>query len=148
MNRIVLSLTFSLLSGIAFAGQPMDVVKPFYADPGSELGAENVDKYTGKANEVMKLSNDPSSDGACIDFMLSVDAQDFEEDVLKKSLNITEALAGDQATVVATFKLFKDDTEDKEIDWEMEKVDGAWKIADIYPKDKSWKLTTFDCAAQ
>lgn len=145
MKRIILSFAFSLFSGIAFAGQPMDVVKPFYADPGSELGAENVDKYTGKAHEVMKLSNDPSSDGSCIDFMMSVDAQDFDEAELKKTLDVTEALAGDQATVVATFKLFK---EDKEIHWEMEKVDGAWKIADIYPKDKSWKLTGFDCAAQ
>jgi Protein of unknown function (DUF3828) len=145
MKRIILTLAFSLMSGIAFAAQPMDVVTPFYADPGSELGAENVDKYTGKANEVMKLSNEPTEEGACIDFMMSVDAQDFDEDVLKKSLNITEALAGDQATVVATFKLFKEDTEDKEIDWEMEKVDGAWKIADIYPKDKSWQLTKMEC---
>ncbi len=148
MKRIVLSLAFSLVSGVAFAAQPMDTVKPFYSDPGSELGTENLDKYTGKAYDVMKAANDASSDGACIDFMMSVDAQDFDEDVLKKTLDVNEALAGDQATVWATFKLFKEDTDAKEIDWEMEKVDGVWKIADIYPKDKSWKLTTFDCAAQ
>ena len=145
MKRFLLTLSFTLAASVAFAAQPMDTVKPFYADPGSELGAENLDKYTGKAYDVMKLSNDPSADGACIDFMMSLDAQDFDEDVLKKSLNITEALAGDQATVVATFKLFKEDTEDKEIDWEMEKVDGVWKIADIYPKDKSWQLTKMEC---
>ncbi len=142
MKRIVLSLAFSMLSGIAFAGQPMDVVKPFYADPGSELGAENVDKYTGKANEVMKLSNDPSNDGACIDFMMSLNAQDFDEAELKKTLDITEALAGDYATVVATYKIFN---EPMEINWEMEKVEDTWKIADIYPKDKSWQLTKFEC---
>lgn len=145
MKHILLTLSLTFAVGAAFAAQPMDTVKPFYSDPGSELGAENVDKYTGKAYEVMKLSNDPTNDGACIDFMMSLDAQDFDDDVLKKSLNITEALAGDHATVVATYNLFKDDTEEKEIDWEMEKVDGVWKIADIYPKDKSWQLTKMDC---
>ncbi len=145
MKHILFMLSLIFVSSTAFAAQPMDVVTPFYSDPGSELGAENLDKYTGKANEVMKLSTDSTNDGACIDFMMSLDAQDFDDDVLKKSLNITEALAGDQATVVATFKLFKDDKEEKEIDWEMEKVDGAWKIADIYPKDKSWQLTKMEC---
>ena len=142
MTRILLTLCFTLASSAVFAAQPMDTVKPFYADPGSELAAENLDKYTGKAYDIMKLASEPTEDGACIDFMMSLDGQDFDEAELKKTLDITEALAGDYGTVVATFDLFKDK---KEIDWEMEKVDGVWKIADIYPKDKSWQLTKMEC---
>ncbi len=146
MKRLILSAAFALMAAPAFAQDPTEAVQYFYNDPGSELATENRDRFVGKAKEVLDAADKEadSDNGACIDFMLSVDGQDFDEDELKKSLNLAGAMAGDSASVEATFKQFG---EDVKINWTLEKVGDEWKISDIASAKNDWKLTTIDCSA-
>ncbi len=145
MKRLVLSAALAFCAAPAFAADPTEAVKFFYNDPGSELSTENRDRFTGKAKDVLDAADKEadSDEGACIDFMLSVDGQDFDEDELKKSLNLAGSIAGDSATVKATFKQFG---EDAEIIWSLEKAGEDWKVSDIASVKNEWKLTGIDCS--
>ena len=57
---------------------------------------------------------------------------------------INAGIAGDTATVKATFKQFG---EDAEIIWSLEKAGDGWKISDIASPKNEWKLTGIDCSA-
>ncbi len=144
MKRLILSAALVLIAAPAFAQDPTEAVQFFYNDPGSELATENRDRFVGKAKEVLDESDKEGEDGPCIEFMLSVDGQDFDEDELKKSLNLAGALAGDYASVDATFKQFGEDTK---IVWSLEKSGDEWKVADIESPKNNWKLTGIDCSA-
>ena len=127
MKRFILSAALALLAAPAFAQDPTEAVQFFYNDPGSELSTENRDRFVGKAKDVLDAADKEadSDNGPCIDFMMSVDGQDFDDDELKKSLNLAGGIAGDTATVKATFKQFG---EDAEIIWSLEKAGDGWKI--------------------
>jgi hypothetical protein len=144
MKRLIFSAVLALVAAPAFAQDPTEAVQFFYNDPGSELATENRDRFVGKAKEVLDASDKESADGPCIDFMLSVDGQDFDEDELKKSLNLAGGIAGDYASVDATFKQFGEETK---IVWLLEKTGDEWKISDIESPKNGWKLTGIDCAA-
>ena len=146
MKRFILSAALALLAAPAFAQDPTEAVQFFYNDPGSELSTENRDRFVGKAKDVLDAADKEadSDNGPCIDFMMSVDGQDFDDDELKKSLNLAGGIAGDTATVKATFKQFG---EDAEIIWSLEKAGDGWKISDIASPKNEWKLTGIDCSA-
>ena len=145
MKRLILSAALALSAVPAHAADPTEAVQFFYNDPGSELSTENRDRFAGKAKDVLDAADKEaeSDNGPCIDFMLSVDGQDFDDDELKKSLNLAGAIAGDTATVKATFKQFG---EDAEIIWSLEKAGDDWKISDIASVKNDWKLTGIDCS--
>ena len=144
MVRAILALAMSLTALPVLAGTPSEAVAYFYKDPGSELSADNRDRFTGKAKEILDLSDktDDSEDGPCINFMLSLDAQDFDEDEVAKSLKLAESIEGDKATVDATYMLFG---EPGEVVWSLEKAGDAWKVSDIFSPSEAWRLTEMDC---
>lgn len=147
MKRLLLAAILGLAAGSALAETPTEAVSFFYKDPGSELSPENRDRFIGKAKEMLDLSSmeEESESGPCINFMLSLGAQDFDEVELEKSLAFAEAIAGDQATVKATFVFFD---EPGEIIWSLEKAGEGWKVFDIASTKDDWKLSTLDCTAQ
>lgn len=147
MKRLMLTATLTLISAPAFAADPTEAVQFFYNDPGSELATENRGRFTGKAKEVLDLADatNESDDGPCIGFMPSVDGQDFDDAELKASLNLAGGIAGDDASVEATFKQFG---QDAKINWILERVDGEWKVSDIQSPANDWTLSKFECAAQ
>ena len=143
MKQLILAAALALSVAPAFAQDPTEAVQFFYNDPGSEFAAENRDRGVGKAREVLDAAT-KESDEPCIDFMMTLDAQDFDADELKKTLNLSGAMAGDSGSVDATFKLFG---EDAKIVWILEKVGDEWKVSDIESPKNGWKLTGIDCAA-
>ena len=75
----------------------------------------------------------------CIDFDPGLDAQDFDQKSVSKTLKLTEAADGDSAEVTATFNLFSEGDESKrEMVWSLKKIDGRWKVADITSKTSGW----------
>jgi hypothetical protein len=144
MMRLILVAALAFPAVPASAQDPTEAVQFFYNDPGSELSTENRGRFVGKAKEVLDASDKESEDGPCIDFMLSVDGQDFDEEELKDSLNLAGAMAGDYGSVDATFKQFGEDTK---IVWTLEKAGDEWKISDIESPKNGWKLTGIDCTA-
>ncbi|MGB8816872.1 MAG: hypothetical protein WCC66_03015 [Rhizobiaceae bacterium] len=147
MKRLFVAAMLATAAAPAFAETPTEAVSFFYKDPGSELSPENRDRFIGKAKEMLDLSSmdEESESGPCVNFMLSLGAQDFDEVELEKSLVFAEAIAGDQATVKATFEFFD---EPGEIIWSLERAGETWKISDIASTKDDWKLSTLDCTAQ
>jgi hypothetical protein len=133
----------------AHAGDAAETVRGFYtdvefeADPG--FRDRFVDPARAKFDENDKLSSNGEEVG-CIDFVLAIDAQDYDEKVLAKTLEISEQVEADSATVDAKFSLFEDQPDSKrEIIWSLKDVDGAWKVSDIESKTSDWKLSKFEC---
>lgn len=147
LSRVVLALGF-LAPGAAFAGAPSDLVKSFYPPIVSESDISLRDHYTDPAktkldqNDVQEAANDVG----CIDFGLSVDAQDFDEDSIGRTLKLTETIAGDDAKVIASFRLFANDSSDRKIEWTLKQIDGDWKVSDIASPASDWRLSEFDCS--
>ena len=147
MKQLIAAAALAVFATPAFAQDIKEAVQFFYNEPGSELATENRDRFVGKAREVLDAADkEANSDaGPCIGFMLSVDGQDFDEDELKKSLNLSGAMAGDSGSVQATFKQFG---EDAKVYWTLEKVGDEWKISNIDSPKNGWKLSDIDCAAK
>src|SRR3954468_22898455 len=112
-------LAFAVLAATltaAHAGGAADTVRAFYtdvefeADPG--FRDRFVDPARAKFDENDKQSNNGEEVG-CIDFVLARDAQDYDEKVLAKTLEISEQVEGDSATVDAKFSLFEGQDDSK-----------------------------------
>ena len=143
---IAAAILAAMLSA-AHAGAPADAVRPFYANVASELDPEFRGKFVDPAKSKLDGNDKLLSDGeTCIDWILSIDAQDYDGTVLAKTLQLSDKEDGDKATVTATFYLAEDQPGPAgEVVWSLEKVDGVWKVSDIASKAGGWKLSELDC---
>ena len=92
------------------------------------------------------LAND--QEVPCIEASPGIDAQDYDETELARSLELTEAIDGDNATVTARFTLFPgsaDESAKREMRWSLKQIDGAWLVADIESVSNGWKLSDIKC---
>lgn len=147
--RFVLTLILSAIALPAIAGPASDAVRYFYSPEVNDLDPANRSRFTDPALAKLAEYDKSSSDGTevgCIDWVLALDAQDFDDAELAKSLKLEETVEGDKATVTARFRLFADDASSREIIWDMTKVDGAWKVADIASPASDWRLSALDCS--
>ena len=149
-----LPLAFALLSLAtpAVAGPASDAVKFFYVpEVKFEPDAKYRDRFTEPVTKLFELNDQAQQKNpdqlACIDFDPGLDAQDFDQKTLSKSLKLAEALDGDDGTVTATFNLFPETEEGaaREMVWTVKKIDGRWKIADIASKTNGWTLSQLEC---
>jgi hypothetical protein len=145
-------LAFAVLAATltaAHAGGAADTVRGFYADVEFEADPGFRDRFIDPAKAKFVENDALSSNGeevGCIDFVLAIDAQDYDEKELAKTLQISGDDEGDRATVTAKFSLFADQPDsDREIVWSLRNVDGDWKVSDIESKTNDWKLSEFDC---
>ena len=134
----------------ALAGPASDFVRSFYTEIEDPTDPGNRDKFVDPAKTKLDQNDKtPEGDVGCIDGVLALDdAQDFDEDVVKKTLKLDEKVSDATATVTADFKLFDDDQPDSKgkVVWSLKKVSGGWKVADI--AGDNWKLSEFDCGSQ
>lgn len=147
-RTLVTSLAAVAFAGPAFAGPASDAVMFFYSEPLNTVHDPAFhDRFVDPA--LTQLVNDDriatESEGmGCIDFALQLDAQDYDDQQLARTLVLSEDVKGDEATVTASFNLFGGDPDaDRTIRWSLKKVGGDWKIADIAGQE--WRLSGFDC---
>lgn len=145
MKRFLMAAALVLTAVPAYAADPAAAVQFFYNDPGAELDPANRAMFAGKAKDILDAADKEaeSEDGPCIDFMLSVDGQDFDEAELKSSLKLEPKVDGSKATVNASFKQFG---EDAQIIWSLEMAGADWKVTDIASVKGEWKLSEMDCS--
>ena len=145
--RFPLAFVLALTAMPAFAGPASDAVKFFYADPGAEFEPANRDRFTDPAKSVLD-ANEKAEDKAelCIDFVLSINAQDYEQSEIDKTLKLNEEIFGEDATVTAYFTLFPGQADSEEIViWTLKNVGGEWKVADLMSDGSNWVLSEFKC---
>ena len=155
MKRIALAAAASLATSIgAHAGPASDAVKFFYVpEVRFEADAAYRNRFTQPVTRLFELNDEAVRKNpdqiACIDFDPGLDAQDFDQAAVTKTLRLREALDGDEGTVTATFDLFPgaEEGSGREMVWSVKKIDGNWKIADIASKTSDWTLSQLECLA-
>lgn len=138
----------------AFAGPASDAVSFFYVpEVKFEPNARYRDRFTEPVTKLFELNDQAQQKNpdqiACIDFDPGLDAQDFDQNTVSKTLKLVEVLDGEEGTVTATFDLFPGGQEGaaREMVWTMKQVDGKWKIADIASRTNGWTLSQLQCMA-
>ena len=136
----------------AVAGPASDAVKFFYTPVKFEADAQYRSRFTAPVTRLFEQNDEAIRKNpdqiACIDFEPGLDAQDFDQDSVSKTLGLSEKLDGDSGEVTATFQLFPDgDGATREMVWSLKKIGGDWKIADIASKTSDWKLSELECMA-
>lgn len=138
---------FVAAGAAAYAGPASDAVMAFYAPIGTVSDPALREHFVDPARAKLE-QNDKTPDGeiGCIDFSLAIDAQDMDEAEVARSLNLVEAVSGNEATVTASFRLFPGEKQsEREIVWSLVRMDGAWKVSDIAQSNGSWRLSDFVC---
>jgi hypothetical protein len=133
------------MSGVAVGGEAADAVKPFYDRPGLELEPAERGRFVDPAKTVLDQNDAIKASGegdGCLDPALPFDDSDYDLAEVTKTLKLTETVSGDDATVVAAFKV-ADGT--ARMEWKLKKVGGGWKVADIVSMTKDWALSQFNC---
>ncbi|MFZ1773080.1 MAG: hypothetical protein WAT78_03880 [Rhizobiaceae bacterium] len=134
---------------LAFAGEPSELVRSFYSPVTSELDPAVRDRFAGLALAVLE-ANDAMTNGSgeigCIDFGLGIDGQDYDQDVIDRTLKLNEKISGQTARVMAEFELFPGEGgELRKLAWSLVNAGGGWKIEDIESLTTGWKMSEFDC---
>lgn len=151
-SLLVLAVTFTAICGPAVAGPASDAVRYFYT-PEVRYAADGEyrSRFTAPVTKLFEL-NDAAIEKnpdqiACIDFDPGIDAQDFDQQTVDKTLKLSEQVNGDTAQVTAIFDLFPKSEEEasREMVWSLKKVDGDWKVADIVSKSNNWTLSELGC---
>jgi hypothetical protein len=124
-------------------------VKFFYSPEKFVADAKYRDRFVEPVTKLFE-QNDKAMKSAdaipCIDADPALDAQDFDQNELSKTLELSEAVTGDAAEVTAKFRLFPDgEGVDREMAWSLKKIDGKWKVADIASKTNGWRLSELEC---
>jgi len=152
MKPIVVAAVLSIvLPAAALAGPASNAVKFFYVpEVKFEGDAKYRDRFTEPVTKLFDLNDKATKNNpdevACLDFDPGLDAQDFDQKTLAKTLKLAETVSGDTAEVTATFNLFPEgDDSKRQMVWSLKKVDGKWKIADITSKTSSWTLSALEC---
>lgn len=150
MSRRILLALLLLVPLPALAGTPSEAVAFFYSPPKYEPDLELRARFTDPAKALFEqndkaLAND--QEVGCIDFSPGIDAQDFDDAELARTLKLDEAITGDTAKVTARFNLFQDTSEDnqREILWTLKEVGGTWLVSDIESATGKWKLSDIKC---
>ncbi|MER8728925.1 DUF3828 domain-containing protein [Mesorhizobium sp. M0500] len=137
----------------AFAGPAANAVKFFYVPSVKfEADAQYRDRFTAPVTKLFELNDNAAKNHPdevpCIDFAPGLDAQDYDEKTVAKTLTLAETLDGDSAEVTATFNLFPEgDGSKRQMVWSLKKIDGQWKVADITSKTSGWTLSALECLA-
>ncbi|WP_322418736.1 DUF3828 domain-containing protein [Mesorhizobium huakuii] len=152
-RTVILAALATALPAAAFAGPASDAVRFFYVPAVKfEADAQYRDRFTEPVTKLFDLNDQATRKNpdqvACIDFDPGLDAQDFDQKTVSKTLKLSEAVDGGVAEVTATFNLFPEgDDSRREMVWSLKKVDGKWKVSDIASKTSDWTLSKLECMA-
>jgi len=150
----VLAAFAAAMPAFSLAGPASDAVKFFYLpEVKFEADAQYRDRFIEPATKLFELNDQAIAKNpdevACIDFGPGLDAQDYDDATVGKTLQLSEKVDGDSAEVTAKFKLFPDGVEDegsgREMLWSLKKVGGQWKVSDIASVTNDWKLSDLQC---
>lgn len=138
---------------IAVAGPAADAVKFFYTPVKFEPDAKYRDRFAEPVTKLFALNDQALQKNPdqmpCIDFDPGLDAQDFDQKTVSRTLKLTETVSGDTAEVTARFNLFPEgegsEGSGREMIWSLKQVGSAWKVADLTSKTNGWTLSALEC---
>jgi hypothetical protein len=144
LKCLVLMSVFALPTAPALAGDPSLAVQYFYDNLSAETGLENRDRFAGPALDFLNAADAAwdRDETLCLDFGFPVDAQDYDDAEIARTLKFEETVDGDTANVVAHFDNFGEPTE---VEWTLVQKSAGWQVSDVASTANDWRLSTFSC---
>ncbi|MDQ0332810.1 MULTISPECIES: hypothetical protein [Phyllobacteriaceae] len=128
----------------AAVGSPSAVVRPFYAEGGTDLAVADRSRFVDPAKTVLEKNEalKKSGQGDCLDQNMPLDEVPYDKAALDKSFKSLESINGDDARVVVAFVAGSDS---HRLEWKLKKVGGEWKITDLLSVTGEWALSQYQC---
>jgi hypothetical protein len=128
----------------ALSGPAADVVAEIYANLGRESDLSMRALYADPALGVLNRNDEAWALGetGCIDFSFAVDAQDWDDEEIARSLMLTETPSEGGVLVTAEFSLFG---EPRTLEWTLVEDAESWLVADVASPANGWRLGSFAC---
>lgn len=148
LRRLALAALSLAFVSPALAGPASEAVRFFYEPVKWEADPQYRDRFTDPVRRLFEQNDrTPEGEMGCIDYGPGIDAQDYDDATIAKTLKLTEQVDGANATVTAMFTLFPDHPGEarREMRWLLVKEGGDWKIADIESVTNGWKLSELAC---
>ncbi len=132
---------------MATEATPTDLVRKYYDNVGLLRDRAARGDFIDPARAVLDAADrlTETEGGSCLDPNMELDAPAYDAAELSGSLKLVEAISGDKARVVATFKVLG---EPRRMQWMLRNVDGVWKIADIISVLQEWSLSIYNCGSE
>lgn len=134
----------TVLGSPALAGEPSEVVRPFYLQPGLELEQSARGQFIDPARKVLN-QNDAIRQGGevgCLDPALPFNDTNYDPAEIARTLKLEEIVSGREATVLAKFMA---EGQEQAVQWRLKDIGGRWRIADMISTSKDWALSRFQC---
>jgi hypothetical protein len=135
-----------LLAGLspALAGEPSEVVRQFYVQPGLELEQSARGNFIDPARKVLN-QNDAIRQGGpdgCLDPSLPFNDTNYDPAEVARTLKLEELVSGNEATVLAKFMA---EGQEQAVQWRLKEIGTSWRISDMISTSKDWALSRFQC---
>lgn len=142
--RLIAVLLWTVLTSAALAGEPSEVVRQFYLQPGLELNQSARGNFIDPARKVLN-QNDAIRQGGpdgCLDPALPFNDTNFDPAEVARTLKLEELVSGNEATVVAKFMA---EGQEQAVQWRLKEIGTSWRISDMISMSKDWALSRFQC---
>lgn len=141
---LVAVLLLAGLTSPALAGEPSEVVRQFYVQPGLELEQSARGNFIDPARKVLN-QNDAIRQGGpdgCLDPALPFNDTNFDPAEVARTLKLEELVSGSEATVLAKFMA---EGQEQAAQWRLKQIGTSWRISDMISTSKDWALSRFQC---
>jgi hypothetical protein len=141
---LVAVLLLAGLTSPALAGEPSEVVRQFYVQPGLELEQSARGNFIDPARKVLN-QNDAIRQGGpdgCLDPALPFNDTNFDPAEVARTLKLEELVSGSEATVLAKFMA---EGQEQAVQWRLKQIGTSWRISDMISTSKDWALSRFQC---
>ena len=141
---LIAVVLLTVLTSAASAGEPSEVVRQFYLQPGLELEQSARGQFIDPARKVLN-QNDAIRQGGeegCLDPALPFNDTNFDPAEVANTLKLEEIVSGNEATVVAKFVA---EGQEQAVQWRLKEIGGRWRIFDMVSMSKDWALSRFQC---
>jgi hypothetical protein len=131
-------------SAAASAGEPSEVVRLFYLQPGLELEKSARSRFIDPARKILNQNDEIRQGGpdGCLDPSLPFNDTDHDPAEIASTLALDEVVSGNEATVLATFMA---EDQKQAVQWRLKKIGVEWRIFDMVSMSKDWALSRFQC---
>ncbi len=128
----------------ASAGEPSEVVRPFYLQPGLELEKSARTRFIDPARKILNQNDEIRQGGpdGCLDPSLPFNDTDYDPAEVASTLTLDEVVSGNEATVLAKFTA---EGQEQAVQWRLKKIGVEWRIFDMVSMSKDWALSRFQC---
>ena len=141
---LIAVVLLTVLTSAASAGEPSEVVRQFYLQPGLELEQSARGQFIDPARKVLN-QNDAIRQGGeegCLDPALPFNDTNFDPAEVANTLKLEEIVSGNEATVVAKFVA---EGQEQAVQWRLKEIGGRWRVFDMVSMSKDWALSRFQC---